>query len=244
MVDQAPVNSLLTAFTATKEEQIGGVIRQAQRLVNLYHHLTDFTPEFLDVFNKQLTEASSDVQRTMNDLQGGNIVRQYADFIRVKTAPAQTADEPSEHQERHGYLPGPEDETAGLTGAPAMASGASLTQGMKALQETIEKMQSTHQQATLTTLEKLIQTQTKALADVLQQLSQHTQELGQQQQNLVSNFIEGMDAPYSDVIEDEKSILEPPAFKRATISGTPVSAFVPSQNPANAQPPKPRTPKG
>ncbi|MDD3669008.1 MAG: hypothetical protein PHX68_01800 [Alphaproteobacteria bacterium] len=249
MAEQAPNNSLLSAFTATKEEQIGGVIRHAQKLVNLYHHLNDFPPAFLETFNRQLLEASSDIQRTINDLQGGNIVRQYADFVRAKTAPAQQADNSSDKKESAGYLPDPSEETALPAGpaapvaAPAGAVPEMLAHDIKALQENFEKLQAAHQRTTLATLEKLIQAQTQMLAGVLQQLPCDSPAQPVRRPQPAAPDFMAENIPYSDVIEEEKAVQAPPVPKRAT-AGTPASAFVPSKGAAPARPLPPLTHKG
>ncbi len=245
MAEQAPNNSLLSAFTATKEEQIGGVIRHAQKLVNLYHHLNDFPPAFLENFNRQLLEASSNIQRTINDLQGGGIVRQYADFVRAKTAPAQTTDESSDKADTKGYLPDPSEEVAepvAVMTAPAVAVPKTMPHDIKVLQENFEKLQAAHQRTTLATLEKLIQAQTQVLAGVLQQMpGEAPPQSARQPQQSAPDFM-AENVPYSDVIEDERIVQAPPVPRRT--AGTPASAFVPSKAAAPVQPPIPPTNKG
>lgn len=115
MVDtqETEQNNSLDSFLKKKNTQENSSLEKAQRLVNLYHHLSAFGPEFNKEYTQMLLDAPSDVQTMLNSIIGGQIVRQYIDFLKKEqsTDNNYTSDDtPSFSLENEGYLPSPDED--------------------------------------------------------------------------------------------------------------------------------------
>ncbi|MDR2901743.1 MAG: hypothetical protein LBU87_01355 [Lactobacillales bacterium] len=108
--DQA--STLLTSFKDKKEAKRTAVMQEAQLLVNLYRHLGLFGADFTIEYNKMLLNASTETHMILTDFLGGQIVRQYLEFLQssdpLKTNVSKSADEIVQE----GYLPDPEADIA------------------------------------------------------------------------------------------------------------------------------------
>ncbi len=106
---------VLTSFQKRKEVRDNDTGIRAQRLVNIYRHLSSFPKSYVQDFNKQLLEASPEVQMSLGNIVGGNIVRQYLDYLKNKMGQpvGEKEDQNTEYLPEKSYLPSPEDDQLG-----------------------------------------------------------------------------------------------------------------------------------
>lgn len=104
-----PQKTLLDSFLHKKDVKKNVVAQNAQKLINLYRHLSFFGQDFIPQYNQMLLDSSPEVQMILGDFIGGQTVRQYLEFLQnQQNIPETTEDQnyiPSE-----GYLPGPEND--------------------------------------------------------------------------------------------------------------------------------------
>lgn len=110
---------ILASFQKRKEVRDNDTGIRAQRLVNIYRHLSSFPKSYIQDFNKQLLEASPEVQMSLSNIIGGNIVRQYVDYLKNKMGQTTGKEEDKnvEYLPEKSYLPSPEDDQLNMNNA-------------------------------------------------------------------------------------------------------------------------------
>ncbi len=110
---------ILASFQKRKEVRDNDTGIRAQRLVNIYRHLSNFPKSYIQDFNKQLLEASPEVQMSLSNIIGGNIVRQYVDYLKNKMGQptGKEEDKNAEYLPEKSYLPSPEDDQLNMNHA-------------------------------------------------------------------------------------------------------------------------------
>lgn len=145
-IQEQELNNSLQAFLEKKGPQENSALEQAQRLVNLYHHLSAFGSDFTKEYNKMLLEASPDVQTMLGSIIGGQNVREYLDFLKKKqiepTNKSEKNAEDSDTSLSEGYMPTPENDFSANFIFPPNTTGTNDSSlQLNAFMKTIVKMQ-------------------------------------------------------------------------------------------------------
>ncbi len=139
------LNNPMGTFMRKKGPQENSLVEQAQRLVNLYHHLSVFGPDFGAQYNQMLLDAPPDVQTMLNSIIGGPVVRQYLDFLKKQTTTAgksETSDEKTSFSGAESYLPSPEEDFMGpLTLPTGIPDTTDSSHHINALMKAMKQMQ-------------------------------------------------------------------------------------------------------
>lgn len=223
-------NSTISVFNKKRKEQGNDALMNAQRLVNLYRHASAFGDDFIQKFNQELLQASPEVQTVLSDIVGGNVVRQYYDFLKENATDIKS-DNDKTALKKNGYLPSPDEDNAisyPLAGDTVSnvdtkgleklfreiseANRVTIEKQNQFLTDSVNKLSTTDnpngtkQLAEImgSAIEKLIQSQTDVLLKAFQQFHQTTQNVANQQTNRLIEVIkqEGQKrSRYSDIIE-------------------------------------------
>ncbi len=162
-----PVETL-RLFMHRKTVQEADMEQEAQRLVNLFRHLSVFGDDFIETFNHQLLSAPKEVIMLLPTIVGGSLVRQYAEYLsRQMGLTTENREDTVLSQGDDGYLPGPENDIPFVT---AMAAGVTpAAVGTAPTTDTIDAVQ------------KIIETQGQLFADTLEKITTQTRESAVQQ---------------------------------------------------------------
>jgi len=182
--------SFRSAFIQEQQNRTDYVLEEAQRLVNLYRHADSFGEAFMPELDKMLLAMSPEVQTALSDILGGQIVRQYYDYLKEKGKPAPEQDEQPETVENKpvsvGYLPQPDSETNPVPGGTADT----------------EKLLKTLLEAHDSELKELLKEQTNTLSALLQRLNQKSPDSSYVVRDYQPNYRrQANHKKYSDVIE-------------------------------------------
>lgn len=204
---------LLQAFKKKRNAQENKIALEAQKLINLYRHLSVFRPSFVNEFNKMLLSSTKEVQMMMPSIVGGPAVRQYLEYLQGELHQTTTEDVSEQMPAMpKGYLPNPEedvlfqDEKESITQNALLSAlntfedsnktqAAFLEQALKEFQKSItqasknesishpETLQKIQQETLEKTLEKMIYLQTNLFSKMVTELTKTFKETGGYKEN-------------------------------------------------------------
>ncbi len=203
--ERTETQNSLTSFTQ-KETQENTVMEQAQRLVNLYQHLSEFGEDFTPKYNALLLEASPEVQTMLSSLIGGPIVRAYYDYLKKQESTStKETDTTEEYAFEEGYLPSPEEDIlpiGTLADIPATGNGEgtvnvnALVQNMIRLQQAESERQEKFLQKALEQMQSVLLQQMKER----QPVEQPTATCSPEQMALFSQSIESVMKSQTEIL--------------------------------------------